>query len=196
VAIQANHLGGHIEFSVADDGRWREHPSNPDRGRGLAIAAELVDEVRVQRTEAGTTGVVRHRLRRPAMLLADPPSTITVPPVAGPPIDEPMLVLSQPAAVGTVGVHGPVDAATAPQLAMELGHRSHGGTRPLTVDLTGVTHFASAGVAVLYQAMARHAQHGTTLTIDAAPGSVAQHILALTAIGGFEQGRPTTTPLL
>ncbi|WP_203913680.1 SpoIIE family protein phosphatase [Rhizocola hellebori] len=195
VSVQASHLGGHVEFSVSDDGRWREHPSNPDRGRGLAIAAELVDEVHVQRTVAGTVGVVRHRLTRPAMLLADSPTAIIVPPVAGPPIDEPMLVLSQPVAAGTVGVHGPVDSMTAPQLAMELGHRSHGGTRPLTVDLTGVTHFASAGVSVLYQALARHAKHGTTLTIDAAPGSVAQHILALTAIG-LVQGRPATRPLL
>jgi anti-anti-sigma factor len=195
VGLRANHLGGHVEFRISDNGRWQNHAPNRDRGRGLSLAAELVDEVCVQRSETGTTATVRHRLRRPAMLLADARAPVLVPPPMTVEMDEPLLVLDQPAATATVGVHGRVDAATAPQLAMELGHRSHGGTKPLTVDLTGLTHLASAGVAVLYQALARHALHGTSLIISAAPGSVAQHILALAAIGDIERGRPTATPL-
>ncbi len=195
VAVRADHRGGHVEFRISDDGQWRHHPPNRDRGRGLSLAAELVDQVCVLRSETGTTATVRHRLCRPAMLLADARAPVVVPPTVALEMDEPLLVLDQPAATATIGVHGRVDADTAPQLAMELGSRSHGGTLPLTVDLTGLTHLASAGVAVLYQALARHALHGTALTISAAPGSIAQHILALAAIGDIEQGRPTATPL-
>jgi anti-anti-sigma regulatory factor len=79
-------------------------------------------------------------------------------------------------------VDGPVDSATADQLREELQLRTRGGTRPLTVDLTGVTHLASAGVAVLHEAGARTAAPGRPLLLYAPPGTPAQHVLSTVAL--------------
>jgi anti-anti-sigma regulatory factor len=56
---------------------------------------------------------------------------------------------------------------------------SRGGTLPLTVDLTGVTHLASAGVRALYQVREQLAAHQQDLTLVAAPGSSAGVVLEL-----------------
>jgi anti-anti-sigma regulatory factor len=94
-----------------------------------------------------------------------------------------MIVLDQPhVADRRIRVDGPVDAMTAPHLDIELRNRTHGGTRGLTVDLTGVTHLASAGVTVLHEAAARHHDAGEPLLLYAPAGSPAQHILSLVAL--------------
>jgi anti-anti-sigma regulatory factor len=54
-----------------------------------------------------------------------------------------------------------------------------GGTRALTLDLSAVTHLASAGVSVLHEADTRIITNGAELRLLAPPGSVAQQILAL-----------------
>jgi anti-sigma regulatory factor (Ser/Thr protein kinase) len=46
---------------VRDSGRWREKRGE-ERGRGLSIIEELMDEVTVERDEAGTLIVMRRRL--------------------------------------------------------------------------------------------------------------------------------------
>jgi anti-anti-sigma regulatory factor len=81
-----------------------------------------------------------------------------------------------------VRADGPLDAATADHLRRDLLRRSRGGTVPLTVDLTGVTHLASAGVSALHHVADRHAEQQAALTLFAAPGSAAQHVLALVAL--------------
>ncbi|MFD9701318.1 STAS domain-containing protein [Lentzea sp. NPDC059081] len=57
------------------------------------------------------------------------------------------------------------------------------GTRSLTVDLTGVTHLASAGVALLHALSARHRDNGTELTLYAPVGTPADLIMTLAGIG-------------
>ncbi|MEV6493591.1 STAS domain-containing protein, partial [Actinoplanes sp. NPDC051633] len=47
-------------------------------------------------------------------------------------------------------VTGPVDALSSERLRHGLLQRSRGGTLPLTVDLSEVTHLASAGVSALH----------------------------------------------
>ena len=79
-------------------------------------------------------------------------------------------------------VAGPVDADTAARLHQELLQRSRGGTLPLTVDLTAVTHLASAGVSALHRVADQHLQQGGKLTLEAASGSPARQVLALVAI--------------
>ena len=67
-------------------------------------------------------------------------------------------------------------------LVAELVQRTRGGQLPLAVDLTGVTHLASAGVAVLHQVAERHRRQGADLRLHAAAGSTAQQVLTLVAL--------------
>jgi len=83
---------------------------------------------------------------------------------------------------GTVphaGVCGTVDITSADRLARQLLSACRGGTLPLTVDLSGVTHLASAGVRALYQVRERLTAHKQKLTLIAAPGSSAGIVLRL-----------------
>ncbi|NKZ02860.1 SpoIIE family protein phosphatase [Actinomadura latina] len=173
---------GMVEIEVRDQGRWLEHRRETDRGRGLAMASDFVDELTIETGPSGTTASVRHRLSRPTRLLTSahvPPASPTAPP------ESPglLLILDQPSpGAPQIRVDGPVDSATAAQLREELQLRTRGGTQPLTVDLTGVTHLASAGVAVLHEANARTAAPGHPLLLYAPAGSPAQHVLSTVAL--------------
>jgi serine phosphatase RsbU (regulator of sigma subunit)/anti-anti-sigma regulatory factor/anti-sigma regulatory factor (Ser/Thr protein kinase) len=171
---------GHLELTVADRGGWIEPVRQSKRGRGLAIVTQLVDELRLTPIGAGTTAFVRHRPTRPPSL---PSGDAAEAGSRAPRPRDPQLLLvfeqTDGELSGVIRVDGPVDAATAGQLQRDLLRRSRGGTVPLTVDLTGVTHLASAGVAALHQTAERHRRQDTKLNVYAAPGSVAQHILAL-----------------
>jgi anti-anti-sigma regulatory factor len=92
---------------------------------------------------------------------------------------------------GRVRVDGPVDAGTAIQLQHELMRRTRGGALPLFVDLTGVTHLASAGVATLHQLLAQPHAPNATLTLYAETGSPAQHIMTLVALPHTSSLAPT-----
>ncbi|MFA1548390.1 SpoIIE family protein phosphatase [Actinomadura chokoriensis] len=174
---------GSTEIEVSDGGRWREHRAGADRGRGLAMASDFVDDLGVETGPSGTTAAVRHRLTRPARLLTTGDVTPSPPAPAWPDPPELMLILDQPSAeAARIRVDGPLDAATAGQLREELRLRTRGGTHPLTVDLTGVTHLASAGVAVLHEAAARTAAPGRPFLLYAPAGSPAQHVLSTVAL--------------
>ncbi|MEV3923604.1 SpoIIE family protein phosphatase [Actinomadura coerulea] len=182
VRIRAECTGrGVVEIEVADDGHWRE-PWQPteDRGRGLAMASDFADDLHVETGRRGTTATVRHRLTRPARLLT--PGEVTPSPALS---DLPnlLLILDQPSeGHPRIRLDGPVDTATAEQLREELVVRTRGGTTPLTVDLTGVTHLSSAGVSVLYEAEARTDSPGRPFLLYAPPGSPAQHVMAMVAL--------------
>jgi anti-anti-sigma regulatory factor len=75
--------------------------------------------------------------------------------------------------------------ATAEAAERELLRRGRGGTVPLTVDLSGVTHLSSAGVSVLHRVAG---QHDGSLVLDAAPGSPAQIVLDLVALQKLSTG--------
>ena len=82
---------------------------------------------------------------------------------------------------GGVRLVGPIDALTAPDLRAELQRRTRGGTRPVAVDLSGVTHLASAGVAVLHELVAT-GRTAPGLLLTAPPGSPAAQIMTLAAL--------------
>ncbi|HTJ38417.1 MAG TPA: SpoIIE family protein phosphatase [Dactylosporangium sp.] len=171
---------GAAEVTVTGRGAWREPQRVSARGRGLAMTSQLVDEFSINRSAAGTVATLRHRLTRPAALL-DNAAPAPAPPVHPPQPVEPEIA-DDPARPDTVVVSGPVDAASAEWLQHELMYRSRGGTVPLTVDLSAVTHLASAGVAVLHAVAARHRIQGTELTLLAPPSCPARHVLTLVAL--------------
>jgi anti-sigma regulatory factor (Ser/Thr protein kinase) len=52
---------GEVRLAVRDRGRWRERAGPSDRGRGLAIATGLMDELEVDRGPEGTTLTMTYR---------------------------------------------------------------------------------------------------------------------------------------
>lgn len=152
------------------------------------MSRELVDHLHVDGTDHGTTATITHQLSRPVTMLtaADYSGGHRESP-ASPTDPESLSVIDKPSAgAARVEVRGPIDADTATQLRAELQHRTRGGTRALTVDLTGVTHLASAGVDTLATA-GTSATEGTRpasppVRLYAPPGSPAQQVLSLTAL--------------
>lgn len=169
---------GRIEATVTDHGGWRPPEREPIRGRGLALTAQLVESLRVEPGAHGTVATIRHPLSRPARLLA---SFDDAPVPADPPLD--MVVSELPGDnEAQVRVEGPIDATSATHLHVELLRRSRGGTVPMIVDLTGVTHLASAGVSALYQIAGQHHDQKAMLTLIASPGSPSRMILDLVGL--------------
>jgi serine phosphatase RsbU (regulator of sigma subunit)/anti-sigma regulatory factor (Ser/Thr protein kinase)/anti-anti-sigma regulatory factor len=170
---------GCLRARITDQGRWREPARQSVRGRGLALTSQLVDDVRVEPTGAGTIATLHHSLSRPSRML-----TGELPGVARPVAADPEFrICDGPGSdESLVLVEGPLDADTAERLRQNLLHRGRGGTLPLTVDLAGVTHLASAGVSALHRVAEKHGQQGGKLTLRTAAGSPAQQILVLVAI--------------
>ena len=177
---------GNVECRVTDHGSWRQpDPADADRGHGLMVAGQVVDQLLVshpRRLADGTAGsrgtivTLRHRLGRPAVLASGHDSAH-----ASHPADPPFAVDTSIAESATARalVRGPVDITTADQLARRLLSVSRGGTVPLVADLTGVTELASAGVRALYAVSGQMAAHGQDLTLITAPGSAAHLVLDL-----------------
>jgi anti-sigma regulatory factor (Ser/Thr protein kinase)/anti-anti-sigma regulatory factor len=175
---------GVVEIAVADHGRWRVPSDHPYRGVGLTMAVELVDDVRIERGESGTTVRLRHRPSRAVAMSTRPAGT----PIAPMP-DEPFLAAlipdDDPDAV--LVVHGPVDAAGAVELRDQLRSATSNGTVSRSVDLSRVTLLASAAVHVLYEACDRAAAHRERLRLLAPRGSTAHHVLELVGLHPVER---------
>ena len=169
---------GRLDATVADRGRWREPVRRPLRGRGLALTAQLVDNLLVTPADDGTRARIELQLSRPARLLGS---------AVGPsrpdrPAASHLLITELADAETSVRVDGPIDADTADLVRKELLRRSRGGTVGLTVDLSGVTHLSSAGVSALHHVASRHAEQKAPLHLRAPEGSPAQVVLDLVAL--------------
>ncbi|MCO8269998.1 SpoIIE family protein phosphatase [Actinoplanes sp. TRM 88003] len=171
---------GVVLASVADSGRWQEPQRQVNRGRGLALAAQLVALLKVDHAATGTVARVSQPLSRPARLL----DLSTARAAAEPTADEVTFrIVEQAGGDETrVRVEGPLDLTTATLARQELLRRSRGGTVPMTVDLSAVTHLSSAGVSALHHVAGQHAAQDAPLVLDATPGTPAQVILALVAL--------------
>ncbi|MEU4236745.1 SpoIIE family protein phosphatase [Actinoplanes sp. NPDC026619] len=173
---------GQVEISVRDRGAWREPTPQPNRGRGLALAAQLVETVQVEPSAKGTIARLRHTLVRPARLLSE----------RGPSSEMSHLftIVEEPGGDETrVRIEGDIDAVTAERVRTELLRRSRGGTVPLHVDLSAVTHLASAGVSALHHVAAQHAEQKAALELHAADGTPVRVILDLVGLPGLSTGR-------
>jgi anti-sigma regulatory factor (Ser/Thr protein kinase)/anti-anti-sigma regulatory factor len=190
---------GILEVSVRDTGTWqqptRDHRADGnDRGQGLALAGAMVDELTIDHDASGTTTRCRTHLGRPPALdtsagrphaAPDPASTSTLSPDFTTDLTSDF---SEFLDGDKLVVTGPIDFTTAPYLERALRNHMHHAARSLTVDLSQVTHLASAGVQVLAKAIHRttHASpsksKGAELTLYAPAGTPAQHVLALTQL--------------
>ncbi|WP_231956898.1 MULTISPECIES: SpoIIE family protein phosphatase [unclassified Actinoplanes] len=173
---------GHIHAQVTDRGRWREPAPSADRGLGLHLSSQLVDDLRLTHDEQGTTATITYRVHHRARLLstADLAPAPAVRPAAQ---NELLLILDQPhAPQPRIRVDGPIDTVTADEFDRAVRTAGSAGVRTLTVDLTGVTHLASAGVAALHRLTALHQASKTRLRLYAPTGSPADMILSLVSL--------------
>jgi PAS domain S-box-containing protein len=184
VAVRADlTVLGEVRVRVSDGGRWREAQPEGDRGRGLALSRGLVDDLDVVAGHGddggGTTATVAQRLSRPARLLTTAEITAGAASAAAvrSAASDGLEILDGPPADGEdrILVTGVLDVVTAPVLHRELRRRTRGGTRALTLDLTGVSVLASAAVSVLHDT----ATTAAPLRLYAPAGSVAHHVLEL-----------------
>ncbi|XGP75939.1 SpoIIE family protein phosphatase [Actinokineospora auranticolor] len=181
---------GVLSMRVTDQGRWREPRPSADRGIGLHMTRKLVATLRVEHDEHGTTATIGLRLTRPAKLITADDTTFRAPTHA--PQSAPLLVLEQPTTTPRIRVDGPIDATTASTVEHQILTGST-GARSLTIDLTGVTHLASAGVAALHRLTALHRDNNTELRLYARSGTNADTILTLVALPHATQD-PDTQP--
>ncbi|MGX5653382.1 SpoIIE family protein phosphatase [Geodermatophilus nigrescens] len=179
ITLQADGL---LYATVADHGRWHDPAPEPShRGRGLAMAGEFADRLHTDRTATGTTVTLARRLTRPARLLTGD-ARGGGRPAHGPADGAVFHVTVSEQPVPRVQVAGPLDADTADRLRAVLLRSSRGGTRELAVDLTEVTHLASAAVQVLHEAARRSAGAGRELQLVAPAGSTAAYVLSLVGL--------------
>lgn len=160
---------GDLRVTVSDSGRWRDHES---RGRGLMVAAGLVDSLHVDRSARGTRVTLTQRLTRPVPLLQRVIEH-----------DADLLDESQEletrAEPGRLIATGPVDDLSVEVFHAALNEATRAGTHDAVVDLSGVTHLASPGIQALFDFVARCARTGATLTLRAPARSPAGQILRL-----------------
>jgi serine phosphatase RsbU (regulator of sigma subunit)/anti-sigma regulatory factor (Ser/Thr protein kinase)/anti-anti-sigma regulatory factor len=171
---------GVLELTCADQGRWRPPVRDPGgRGRGLTMIRGLVDRADVRHTEVGTTVTLRHHLGRDTHV-----TTVAAAQAAGPHkqavlADEFGVTVVETLPGRTLRVRGPVDLATGARLRTAIMQASRGGSLPLTVDLTGVTHLTSTGVQLLYEV----SRIITGLRVTVTPRDPAYGVLRLTGLG-------------
>jgi anti-anti-sigma factor len=186
---------GQLECVVTDYGRWRDpHPGAAERGNGLMVAGQMVDQLRVSHpaaapgAPAGAAGtVVRmlHRLRHPAAS-GRAASALDSPQLRLPIADPPLDVRSEhDGQLSLAWVRGLVDIGNADELRRRLLAACRGGTLPLRVDLTGVSQLASAGVSALYQLVHQLAEHDNRLEIVVADGGAVQAVLAMVGLASL-----------
>ncbi|GAA2893312.1 sigma-F factor regulator [Pseudonocardia halophobica] len=163
---------GAVRLTVADAGRWRPPPPGPVvGGRGVLMMRELTDDTVIEQGPAGTTVRLRRRLGRPVTIGVPPPA-----PEPRPRDDKLAVDLDEVAGVATVS--GPVDLTTVDQLRAQLLQGARGGTRPLRIDLDGITVLSSAGVQLFHDLAGM--LPGLRLRVD--PDGVAGAVVALTGL--------------
>jgi anti-sigma regulatory factor (Ser/Thr protein kinase) len=62
IEVRAALVDGRATVSISDRGQWREPAVRGDRGRGIPIMREFMDDVSIERAERGTTVKLRRRL--------------------------------------------------------------------------------------------------------------------------------------
>jgi anti-anti-sigma factor len=175
---------GRVCMTVSDTGRWVQPPVRPnDRDRGFALIRSCMDTVELDRTDSGTTVLMDRTLHRRPVVGAESASPRRATEAGEDGFRLDIIDASPP----HVAVHGPIDLPSAAELHRRLEDASRGGVLPLTIDLTGVNHLASAGVRLLYQLAEQMATDGSRLRLIAPTGTAAHQVLTLTALHQFTE---------
>jgi anti-sigma regulatory factor (Ser/Thr protein kinase) len=165
---------GVAHITVRDAGRWRAPPPGRSTGgRGILMMRKLTDRVDIEPGPTGTTVRVARALQRPVVITT--PTRAAAPHQAR--ADALTVDVDDNGEVATVA--GPIDLGTVGELRAVLLHAARGGTRPLRLDLAGVSLLSSAGVQLLHDLTAIVPD----LVIEADASGAAHAILRLTGLG-------------
>ncbi len=166
VHLQASHTDdGEVQVDVVDAGQWRP-PGEDDigRGRGLAMAAGLVDDLVVTTTDDGTRARLLHRLSRPVVVDRTPLRAAWA-------AAEPLVI--EQVAPGAVRLSGELGHDEVDQISYALLLASQGRTQDLDIDLTDVTSVSAGGLGMLGD-LVREPAGRASVTLRARRGSVSQ----------------------
>lgn len=168
---------GYLEITVGDQGLWvQDSGPSPARGRGLWIAASLMDHVEIAHKgtvgDEGTRVVLRRRLGHPSHL-SEPETSVMSTPNGAVPLELHIDEQDPRRLVAT----GSADVTSVGELADHLDRSSRGGFRDLTLDVSGLQLLASSAVRILIEVRARLTAHGHELTLVAARGTQARAML-------------------
>ena len=165
-----------VSVQVEDSGSWKIPVLGVDRGRGHALLRQASVGLAVDTSTEGTTVTATLEATRPAGMLettgpgrAHEPEFFDVWSHGGP---EPFVALVGPLDAGNVPLADP-------HLQLAL---SEAGTH-LTVDLSGASLLASAGVDLLFRILDHARAAGLEVRLIAPNGSPAQHVLSLVGLG-------------
>lgn len=170
---------GDVRVVVRDRGRWRPEPADKGhRGRGIEIIRELAADVVFERGPGGTA--VDFRV----------PADRRRPPAGGEPTGhepaghEPAGNASVASGAGdrVVRLAGDLDGAGASAVRADLLARARCGS--VELDLTGVDHLSSSGLALLLEAARAAREAGHRMTWVLRPGSAPARIVGLSGLTG------------
>ncbi len=160
---------GVVDLTVSDEGKWRSEPS---RGRGLMMAAGLADNIKVNRSPAGTSVTLTQRLTRAVPILQHVDAHVHRTMDDGEEFDA-------RTELGHMVATGPIDDLSVELFEAALSKATRAGTADALIDLSGITHLASTGVQTLFDFLGRSEQTGTSLRLRAPSESPAGQILRL-----------------
>ncbi len=141
---------GTARVEVRNDGTWQPRADDLEGGRGLAMAAGLVDRFSIALDESGTHAVLEHRLSRPVAIDSGAPTTAT-PRV-------PVVITSAPEVISLHGTFGPDDVD---RVAAQVAVATQGGTSPLTLDLSTLTRLSTSAMGLLADLTSTTQSNGT-----------------------------------
>jgi anti-anti-sigma factor len=166
--------GREVELVVADEGGWRTPDADPGlRGQGIRIMRAVMDDVEIDRGEAGTTIRMVRRPRVPLVAARRAP--------AGAEGQASVAVDDADPARPVAVVRGDIDAAGAAAVGRRI-RRTCAPDAHLVLDLTAVGYLDSSGIRFLVELAARHSEGGATLTVRAPAGGPVHRVLVLTGL--------------
>ncbi|MCS7475915.1 SpoIIE family protein phosphatase [Umezawaea endophytica] len=173
---------GGVHVVVRDHGRWRPvPPDNGHRGRGLRIIRALSESSSFDHGAHGTTidFVLVEPTAPPRRRKTDHVETPT-----GLTVDD------TGESVQVIRITGDLDLTTSDGLRAAVLDRVAAAAQPRTdVDLTGLNHLSSSGIALLLEAASATARAGRSLSVLAEEGSAPARILELSGLSGVSTGR-------
>ena len=154
---------GRVTAVVADQGDWRTPDVDPgDRGRGLLIMHQLLEDVEISRGPSGTTIT----LRVPARALPDRATAS--------PDELALLEIDRSSDVPRVVASAALPDEGAAGVRLRLLEASRGGVVATVLDLTGATRLGEAVVAVVAEVAAIGRANGWALRVVGAAGQPAR----------------------
>ena len=171
---------GDLSAQVTDHGRWRQPVAeNRLRGRGLPLMRACMESMELIKAGDGTAVRMRRRLRNP---IGGDEGATRLPRQQQ--VDADFEVLAEGDRV-LLRIGGDVDLDATEVMGKQIRAATRGNTISPTVDLTRVTHLASAAVRLLFELANDGARLGQPMVVLVEAGSAADQVVHLTGLDGI-----------